>query len=733
MEDKENKVGKRRRSDLNLIACNRCKTRKQKCTGDFTTGRRCLGCERANLSCEYSEKRNPNYVQVLEQRVAHLEGMLQKLQEEKIMDNNINTVDARNINEKEAICHDDMGNISRMYINGDTNENLGTIFKNSFLETSSDKSSSPDIIESLSDNSVLTKCATLFPLKDDMEPLYVGSSGLNIASLLQAHLKLELAESLKVNNPPPSASNLDSTINEYVTISFDDLLNDDSKLKQYVEIYISRVHYRYPFLLKSTILQLHENRDYYLKTSKIHKKKKNILNSFILLMIYAIGSMIIGKKSNQFGISDPSFRNDNFLFFTNAMKLDLSIIFEHKSILNIHAMLLTVIYQLRLPNGPVIWDMVGFALRLCVNFGFHRKNIDLLHRKPLDYQQRTLTFWSTYSLERSISGSFGRPFSLSDRDIDVNLPIDIDESIVDGQLLIEQYYLELNNKVKFEKVTSLTQAIHNFKFKKIESQIQNEIYRVDVEINDIPRDKINSLILQMKEWVAAIPPSLTSIDYDYYLYLFNKQIRCLVQPFLSKLDKNDILFRECMKGSLTVCQLTKRMYQNTKIRLSFISLQTVFLSGVTLIYGILSKKINWNFDTSEGLRCCSSILFSVAQRATTCKIFSEIFEKLVTMVRKEAGEETANDDGLNDQVENSDSLDLFGQNCLKKNVHDSHSKENLEIFNEITNKDNNLKELENIFNFGNLDILGTKQLDDIIKKASSTKLFDDDFFLQCLD
>lgn len=685
------KILKRSRLEVNSIACNRCKSRKQKCTGNFLTGKQCLGCKRANVPCEYSTTRNPMYVKILEEKVAYLE----KLIEEGKLNSNKEEQKIDKISPSESVSTEPSGESVRS-------------------------------VEPATEEDILTKCAALFPLKDDMEPLYVGSSGLNIASLLQAHLKLEIADALQKNSFPTS-STYDTTLNEYVSRSLDDLLYEESKLNYFVANYVKTIHKRYPFLNHTDILNLHENREYLLRNDKVHEKRVDIIHSFILLMVYAIGSMMFSRNVNQKGISNPSYKNDNFVFFTSAMKLDLSIVFEHKSVLNIHSMLLTVIYQLRLPNGPVIWDMIGFALRLCVNFGFHRKNIKLLHTKPLDYQQRLLTFWSTYSLERSVSSSFGRPFSLSDRDIDADLPIDIDESITDESLIMREYVLKY--KTLDSPVTSRTHAIHHFRFIQIESEIQNKIYRVDVEIKDIPRVEINILISKMKQWASTIPPSSSS-DYDYYLYLFNKQIRYLIQPFLSKLTKDDPLFIECITAASTVCQLSKRIYQNTKIRLSFISLQTIFLSGVTLIYSLLSKKINWNLSVNEGLRCCSSVLFSVAQRAYTCAIFSEIFEKLVTMVQeKEVLNEKERNN--NESFRLNENIDLFGQNELRKNVYDSHSKENLEIFNEISLKDENLRELENLLDFTNLDLLGTYKLDELVKKtSSSTQFIEDNVFLE---
>lgn len=676
---------KRSRSDVNSVACNRCKSRKQKCTGDSIAGNRCLNCERANAVCEYSVKRSPNYIKLLEARVSQLEKELVK------KDNEMKESREGHPPPEKVLNHTETHNVV---------------------------SPSPNGVVSVSDVAFLTKCAALFPLKDDMEPLYVGSSGLNIASLLQAHLKLELADSLR--SSPFAKVSPKYVPNELALNSLNDLLNDEKRLHLYIDNYILKIHNKYPFLSTETIFKLHENRHSFISSDNANLKEEHILSSFIILMVYAIGSMLTGKQyPNHHGTSEPSIKHDNVLLFTTAIKLNLSVIFEHKNIHNIHCMLLVVVYQLRLPNGAVIWDMIEFALRLCVSFGFHRKNHNLLHERPIDYQFRVLTFWSTYSLERTISSSFGRPFSLADRDIDVELPVNIDESIVDDGLIIQEYYNRVNGVQIPEDLTSRSQAIHNFKFKIIESEIQSELYRVDLHYIEVPRAKINSIIIKMKHWAKTIPVSVSSSEYDYYLYLFNKQIRYLIQPFLHRLDKNDPLFTECMNSSLTICKLSKRMHHNTRTRFSFVALQAVFLSGVTLIYGLLSSKLNWNFSISEGLRCCSSILFSVSERTPTCGIFSEIFEKLVSQVEQSEKSKSmfATENNSASNIHNEELIDLFGQENLRRNVQESHRRENLANFDEISQSNHNLKELQTMFDFTNLDMLGSEKIDEMIKKT----------------
>jgi Fungal specific transcription factor domain len=60
---------------------------------------------------------------------------------------------------------------------------------------------------------------------------------------------------------------------------------------------------------------------------------------------------------------------------------------------------------------------VGIAMRMCITFGFHREIADL-SRSTFDVEMQRRVFWTCYILDRQISIATGRPFAISDQDID---------------------------------------------------------------------------------------------------------------------------------------------------------------------------------------------------------------------------------------------------------------------------------------------------------------------------
>lgn len=123
---------------------------------------------------------------------------------------------------------------------------------------------------------------------------------------------------------------------------------------------------------------------------------------------------------------------------------------------------------------------------------------------------------------RQVSIPLGRPFSISDRDIDVQLPFDVDEHCQDLQLL-EQASKVDPNVVQTES-SSLTAFLHILRLRRIESSIQQTIYRVDQSTN-VTDAEIEFYLDQLENWKKLIPldakkqvdrESIAFDGYDYY-------------------------------------------------------------------------------------------------------------------------------------------------------------------------------------------------------------------------
>lgn len=159
--------------------------------------------------------------------------------------------------------------------------------------------------------------------------------------------------------------------------------------------------------------------------------------------------------------------------------------------------------------------------RIAIDLGLHRQTA-AMEKLGFDVEMRKRLFWSCYTMDRQVSIPLGRPFSISDRDIDVQLPLDVEESCQDMQIL------EQASKVDPEIVrtdsTSMTAFLHILKLRRIEASIQQTIYRVDQSTN-VTDAEIQFYLDQLENWKNLIPldakkqtdrESVAFDGYDYY-------------------------------------------------------------------------------------------------------------------------------------------------------------------------------------------------------------------------
>lgn len=86
--------------------------------------------------------------------------------------------------------------------------------------------------------------------------------------------------------------------------------------------------------------------------------------------------------------------------------------------------LLLIIQQcLRVPRDSGGWTLVGIAMRLCVELGLHRKKRSTV-KATLQSELEKRLFWACYYFDRDLSFALGRPPSISDHDIDVEVRYD---------------------------------------------------------------------------------------------------------------------------------------------------------------------------------------------------------------------------------------------------------------------------------------------------------------------
>jgi hypothetical protein len=189
----------------------------------------------------------------------------------------------------------------------------------------------------------------------------------------------------------------------------------------FLKAYLSKVHAFYPFLDQHRLQSQHTLR-HQLNSEPVTREDRSALAK--LHLVYGIGSrhLQLAGKGVPFERSLPE---AHFI----AASQHLSAIFELRTTENIEIMLLLAFYSLHSPSGPGVWHLTGMAVRTSVELGLHRNVRDLAETQPHVDQVRKRLFWSALILERKVAITLGRPFSLSDDDIDAQVGSQLQQHI----------------------------------------------------------------------------------------------------------------------------------------------------------------------------------------------------------------------------------------------------------------------------------------------------------------
>ncbi|PLB42450.1 putative C6 transcription factor [Aspergillus candidus] len=552
-------------------ACTRCKRRKQKCDNDYPA---CSNCHKAGVTCDKATVRQENgqqndYTRALEERIASLESQLESRpdQDPSIDHNPIGElVGFLALNSSEAPAY--VGSSSGLSLAANLGEMVQATVWNQVLAPSRGGSKGSAAGHGL-------------PPQPSTSTARGTASG-------DRPRPLRMEELLAKSTEPPN----------------------DVMGARILRAYLTRLHVRYPFLDRRELWRLHEDRWRLAGARREDLEREEWFGIFKLYVVYAIGATTL-QLSGEYSYVSPE------RFYITALQ-QVPAMCETRSVENIEAMTLLVVYHLRSASSQGVWYMIGLAMRTAIDLGLHRKANEI-YLDPITAQMRRRLFWTVYYLERVVSMSLGRPFSIADRHIDLPLPLDIDDDIKDPVQLITP-----------DRLTTLTFAIHLIQLRRIDSKIQHKIYRADRPLHTL-RPKMDALYLELEDWKnAALRRFTAPQDLDYPLLHYNRALRLLIQPFLPSLPLTDPYYHVCLRAAGNVCQTHKRLHQTLEYGHSFLAVQTVFISGITLLHALWTHAAHvWSVQMSNDIRACSTVLFVMGERASWVKKYRDAFELLV--------------------------------------------------------------------------------------------------------
>ncbi|KAL2788696.1 fungal-specific transcription factor domain-containing protein [Aspergillus keveii] len=630
-------------------ACTRCKTRKQKCDNEYPV---CSNCLRAGTECDKASVRQENgpqseYTRALEERVAYLETQLESRTSSRAGSHAAPPVAALLSPHNQETGHTVPG-VGHATGNGMDHNAVGELV--GFLAINS--SEAPAYIGSSSGLSLAANLGEMVQatvwnqvLSPSRNRPSSPTGGRGSGSAPSGHEMSGLP-------PQPSSSGKGPGMDRPRTLRMEELLAksteppNDEMGGRILHAYLTRLHIRYPFLDRKDLWRLHENRWQLAKAKREELSQSERFGIFKLYLTYAIGATTM-QLSEKYDYVPPE------RFYITALQ-QVPAMCDTRSVENVEAMTLLVVYHLRSASSQGVWYMIGLAMRTAIDLGLHRKANEI-NLDPITAQIRRRLFWTVYYLERVVSMSLGRPFSIADKHIDLPLPLDVDDDVRDPALLpppsppapSSPSSNNPDTTTDSHRITTLTFSRYLIKLRRIDSRIQHKIYRADRPLHSL-RSKMNALFLELEEWKASALQRFTGPDLDYPMLHYNRALRLLIQPFLPSLPLTDPYFHICLRAAGDICQTHKRLHQTLEYGHSFLAVQTVFMAGITLLYALWTHSDRvWSVRISNDIRACSTVLFVMGERATWVKKYRDAFELLVNAaMEKLQGSEAAKTAGM---------------------------------------------------------------------------------------
>ena len=449
------------------------------------------------------------------------------------------------------------------------------------------------------------------------EPIYLGDSvGFSLANMVQAAIRdrssptmtteADPDPTLPIRNLPNGADRLFSCHRPKPTTAPAGM-PDDILGAALLAAYITRVHADYPFVHRKAIERMHMRRHDLPSSSPWLVK---------LHLIYGTGARHLQLSGRSIVSFDRTLPEAHFV--AAARHLDAAL--EVRSAESIEILLLLVIYSLHSPSGPGAWQLTGMAIRLCVELGLHRGVRMVNDSNRLADQQRKRLFWAAIILERRVALTLGRPFSLADADIDVELPADVDDDLEDPAAIA----LAMTRR----GLSTMSRHIHLARLQRLLSRAKA------CHSTSAPptMDDILQVQLDLEHWRADVcnPHLRPDRDEPALLLAYYRALHIVLHAQIVRFDRQLTAVRQCAHAAGQICQLYKRIHQDSPAGFFLLEMHDVLVAGISLIYCLWTEPAGpCAPQILIDLGSCSTVLFLIAERWQSAKRYRDAFEVLV--------------------------------------------------------------------------------------------------------
>ncbi|KAK0113956.1 hypothetical protein ONS96_014805 [Cadophora gregata f. sp. sojae] len=447
---------RQRREKYVPAACEECKKKKIKCTGDLP----CQRCESHDKACKYIRgvgaggdfvESSSNRCTALEAQVRGLQEHVQKLQS-AIQD--IRVQMSRNLL--------DVGE-SRWNSSGQQPTKDNNTTKVGHASSSQSKA-----------NSAPTRPQFIGPTSSDFS-FNLANSALSRLGIEAPNGDARLDSAVTSRRTSPEPTSRDPTTNPkldpLLTLGFEES-------KRMLDVYEEELHPIYPFIdidnVRIRAPTLYRELEARCSGGEVAQDSRSrSIDTMVFKLVVATALVVDGAGKSKLG--------EQLLGSIDAA-LDRSIRGIGINLKQLQLFTLTSIYHLHCDEEILAWRTIGIAARIALEMGLHRR--ESLEENVPDPEERHWAkrlFYCIYVLDRRWSFGTGLPFALQDSDIDPDLPS------LDGRVPC------LESMVSYGRISS---------------QIWQLVAGFSNKSSNTDEEKVNYLDFQVQRWRESLPPAL---------------------------------------------------------------------------------------------------------------------------------------------------------------------------------------------------------------------------------
>ncbi|KAK2459718.1 hypothetical protein APHAL10511_008252 [Amanita phalloides] len=405
-------------------ACDICRRKKIRCDGGQMPDNRCSNCVTYNLPCTYVEaakKRGPpkGYVESLENRVAKLEKLLQRICPDKELLKEINS-SLDSLESFQSPTSAESHIIPNAFVSSP--RDIATSAIRNVNGVLKEEPEDDDMKLILADN--LRRLSI-----DPQEYRFFGkSSG---AMLIQTAMELKDEYTSQENNVECLKTSLRGKRPEYWAIkpweestAISRLPNTysfppDDLVTSLIDLYFKHVNLFFPLLHRPTFERC--------VVQDLHHT--NIVFGAVLLLVCAVGS----RHSDDPRVlidGDHGHHSSGWKWFEQVQIVRRSLL-EPPGLYDLQLHCLAVQYLQATSAPHASWTMVGIGIRLAQDVGVHRRKKVHTTEWTVDDELRKRAFWVLVCMDRGLSCALGRPCAIQDEDFDADYPLEVDDEYLD--------------------------------------------------------------------------------------------------------------------------------------------------------------------------------------------------------------------------------------------------------------------------------------------------------------